>query len=270
ARVCGGGRLPAARPGRALKRDLPQREPARELRLEWQLGADLRLQLELALVVALMVARRGHERVVEAALEVVDEVERPPFLLEREHRSEQTVAVAAALERARHGVDRHDEVLEVGVAQDDPRVAVLVGGRLDGRAGIGRGARQQLLRVVDDLLEVRGRKRLEGNAGDVPVLEPKRRLESDLSRSHGEQPVTSRKLELPLATHQRIKKSHACDLGTRASAARPEAQTLRRAAGDGGDLYRRATLRTRAEPESRGERERVSAGSRPARRGRSA
>src|SRR3954470_15637812 len=215
----------------ALERDLPEREPALELRLEWQLRTDLGLQLELALGVALVVAGRRHERVVHAALEVVDEVERPALLLEREHRGEEPVAVTAALERARHRVDRDDEVLEVGVAQDDPRVAVLVRGGLDLRARVGRGAREELLGVVDDLLEVRGGKRLERDPRDVPMPQTERRLKSDLSSRHGKQPIPRRQLELPLATHQRIKKSHAFDL---TEAMQPTGSTRRSSgAGDG-------------------------------------
>src|SRR4051794_31640660 len=81
--------------GPTLQRDVPEREPALELGLERQLGPELRLQLELALVVALLRARRRHERVEEAALVVVDEVDRAALLLEGEDGGQHAVAVAA-------------------------------------------------------------------------------------------------------------------------------------------------------------------------------
>ena len=74
---------------------------------------------------------RGHERVVGAALEVVDEVERLAVLLEGEHGGQQAVAVAAALQLARDGVDRDHEVVEVRVLRIEPAVAELVLVRLD-------------------------------------------------------------------------------------------------------------------------------------------
>ena len=65
-----------------------------------------------------LVARRRHERVVGAALEVVDEVDALAVVVEGEDGGQQAVAVAAALELGRERVHRHDEVVEVGVAQD--------------------------------------------------------------------------------------------------------------------------------------------------------
>src|SRR5205823_789316 len=124
-------RQPEPKPGRTaeasrdLERNLPQREPPLQLLLHWQLLADLGLEPELVLGVPRLVPCR-HERVVGAALEVVDEVERLAAVLEREHGAEQTVAVAAALEVARHDVERDNEVLELDVLQDDPAVAALV------------------------------------------------------------------------------------------------------------------------------------------------
>src|ERR671914_1015244 len=85
----------------ALQRDLPEREPTRHVLLERQLVSHLGLQAQLALVVARLVALRRHERVVRAALEVVDEVDRAALFLEGEHRAQQAVTVALPLERRR-------------------------------------------------------------------------------------------------------------------------------------------------------------------------
>src|SRR4051794_3904426 len=194
--------------GPTLQRDVPEREPALELRLERQLGPELRLQLELALVVALLRARCRHERVEEAALVVVDEVDRAALLLEGEDGGQHAVAVAARLERGGDHVDRHHEVLEVVVAQDDPAVAVVVAGGLDGRAGVARLAAQELLRVADHLLEVGRRDRLEREAGDVAVLEAEPGLERDLRGGHREQAIARRDLQLAAAAEERVEKAH--------------------------------------------------------------
>src|SRR5437660_9437190 len=141
-------------------RNLPEREPARQLGLDRQLVRELPLELKLALVVALLVSRR-YERVPRPALEVVDEVDRAAVLLELEHRAQEPVAVAAALELAGDEVDRRDEVLELVAAQDDPPEAVLVVCDVDLGAGVLRRAAKQVLGVGDDLAEVAGRERLE-------------------------------------------------------------------------------------------------------------
>src|SRR3954469_42647 len=107
-----------------LDRHAPQREPALELGLDRQLAADLGLELELALDGTLLVAGGRDERVPEAPLVVVDEVDGLALVVvEDEDRGEQPVAVAAGLQRLGDRVDAHDEVLDVGVAQDHPAVA---------------------------------------------------------------------------------------------------------------------------------------------------
>src|SRR4051794_8125386 len=100
----GPGRAGARRAGPRhppLQGDLPGREPALELGLDRQLVPELRAQAQLVLVVARLPPAR-HERVPRAALEVVDEVHAAPAgdLLEREHRAQEPVAVAPALELA--------------------------------------------------------------------------------------------------------------------------------------------------------------------------
>src|SRR3954465_10630675 len=69
---------------RGLERDVPEREPTFELGLQRQGPPHLGLQPQLTLDVPLLRARRRHERVVEPALEVVDEVDGLAVLLERE------------------------------------------------------------------------------------------------------------------------------------------------------------------------------------------
>ena len=156
-----------------------------------------------------LLAGRGHERVERAALEVVDEVERPALLLEGEHRGQQAVAVAAALELGRDRVERDHQVLEVRVAQDQPAVAELVVGRLDLRAGVLGGAAQQLLGLLHDALEVGGAERLEDDPGRAAVLEAEPGLERDLRRGHREQPVGRGALQLALAAEERVEEAHA-------------------------------------------------------------
>src|SRR5215204_6323948 len=162
-----------------LKRDIPEREPAGHVLFPWQLGSKLGLDAQLALGVAGLLALRGHERVIGAALEVVDEVERLAVLLEGEHGGEHAVAVAGALELARDGVDRHHEVVEVLVLEHEPAVAVLVVVRLDLGAGVFGRAGQQLLGLLHDLLEVGGAERLEDDPRAAAVLEAKARIERD-------------------------------------------------------------------------------------------
>src|SRR5829696_7639930 len=194
-----------ARGGRRnLERDLPQREPAGDVLLEGQLGADLGLEPQLALGVAGVVARRRDERVVAAALEVVDEVDGLPLVLEREDRGEQAVAVAALLELRRDRVEGDDEVLEVWVAEDQPAVAVLVGRGLDGGAGVLGAGAQQVLGLLDDPVEVRGLERLEDDPCRGLVLEAEPGVERDLRRGHREQAVGRRALDpLPATAEQR-------------------------------------------------------------------
>src|SRR4051812_26203121 len=138
-----------------LDRHAPEREPALQLGLDGQLGADLRLDLQLALDAALLLSGRGDERVPEAPLVVVDEVDRlARVVLEDEDGGEQAVAVAAELQRLGDGVDPDGEVLDVGVAQDHPAVAEVVGARVDLRAGLLARRADDLLHVLDDLGEV--------------------------------------------------------------------------------------------------------------------
>src|SRR3954452_7628117 len=108
-----------------LQRDLPQREPACHVLLPRQLVGELGLESELALRVAALLAG-GDEGGESAALEVVDQVERLALSLEGEHRRQQPVAVATPLELGGNRVERHHQVLELAVAQDQPAVAELV------------------------------------------------------------------------------------------------------------------------------------------------
>src|SRR3954468_16261540 len=198
-----------AAPWLALQRDLPEREPALELGFDRQLVLELGLELELALVVARLVPGRGHERVVLAALEVVDEVDGLALLvLEREHGGQQPVAVAAARELGGDDVDRLDQVVEVGVAQNDPAVAELVVVGLDARAGVLGGAAQELLGVADDLLEVGRAERLEDDARGVLVLEPEPGLDRDVGRDHREDAIRRGPLQLLAPAEQGVEEAH--------------------------------------------------------------
>src|SRR5829696_9405007 len=83
-----------------LDRDPPQGEPALELRFHRELAADLGLEPQLALVVAALVAAGRHERVVGAALVVVDPVHgMVGGVAEGEDRAQDPLPVAAVLER---------------------------------------------------------------------------------------------------------------------------------------------------------------------------
>src|SRR5215210_7122289 len=90
-------RVEASPLGNLLERNIPEREPAGHVLFPWQLGAQLGLDAQLALGVArLLLPGGGHERVVAAALEVVDEVDRLALVREREHGGQQAVSVAGA------------------------------------------------------------------------------------------------------------------------------------------------------------------------------
>ena len=114
----------------------------------------------------------------------------------REHGAQHAVAVAAALDRGRDGVDADDEVLHVGVDEDHPAVAELVVGGGDGGAGLLAGALHDLLHVAHDALEVGGRERLEDDRGLAGGLELELHLELHVRRRHREQAVRGRLLEL--------------------------------------------------------------------------
>ena len=89
--------------------------------------------------------------------------------LELEDRGEELRAEALLLEALRDGVDRRDLILEIGVADDDPRVAELVLAALELRAGVGGDTVEQLLEVVLGADEVAGRERLEARLPPAPA-----------------------------------------------------------------------------------------------------
>src|SRR5215211_1425788 len=137
-------------PSGLLDRNVPEREPALELRLDGQLGTDLSLESQLPLGVALVVACR-HERIEQPALVVVDPVPpRTTGLLEGEDRAQDALAVTAGLQGARDRVDPHDQVLEVGVAEDHPPVAERVVAGLELAGSVARGGPYHLLHVGHD------------------------------------------------------------------------------------------------------------------------
>src|SRR5918994_2285086 len=202
-------RIRGVAPRMVSDRNAPEREPALELGLDGQVLTDLGLQPQLALVVALLLAARRHERIEGAALVVVDPVQRPVLLVaEGEHGGEDAVAVAAALDLVRDGVDTDHEVLEVGVADDHPAVAVLVVGALDAALVVGAGAAHDLLHVARQLLEVGGRERLEHDRRLARRAESERELHLHVRRRHREQAVGRGLLELALAAKD-VEEAHA-------------------------------------------------------------
>jgi hypothetical protein len=119
------------------------------------------------------------------------------------------ILVAAGLEAVVHRIDADDEVLDVGVADDDPAVAefVLVG--VDVEPRLLTRAAQDLLHVRDDGLEVAGGQRLEHDPGRAARRDLLRRVEVDIGRAHREQPVLGRRAgDLALA-EQGVEEAHA-------------------------------------------------------------
>src|SRR3954452_17440664 len=99
-------------------------EPALELGLEGELPAELRLQVELTRGVALLGARLD-EGVEVAALDLVDEADVLVARGEGEDGAEDLLAEAVLRERLRDDVDLGHGVLDLGVADHRPLVAVL-------------------------------------------------------------------------------------------------------------------------------------------------
>jgi hypothetical protein len=170
--------------------------------------ADLRLEPQLGLGVAALVAAGGDERVVRAALVVVDPVDVLVLrVAEREDGAEDALAVAAVLQRLGDDVDPDHEILEVLVREHHPAVAEAVVGAIHARAGVVPRAAEDLLHVGHDRLEVRGRERLEHDRRPAGALEPERHLERDRGGRHREQPALGRRLDLPLA-RQDVEQAH--------------------------------------------------------------
>src|SRR5207244_8623521 len=135
---------------RDLERRVEQAEPAGQVRLDRELLVELRLQLELLGVVAILLAR-GDERPESALLVAVDPVDRlavPELGLKLERRRQQLLAEAGLLQALADRVDGRHLVLEIGVANDDPLVAEVVGLALEPRAGLPRDRVEYLLQVV--------------------------------------------------------------------------------------------------------------------------
>ena len=116
-----------------------------------------------------------------------------------------------------------DEILEVGVVDDDPVEAVLVALALDLRARRLRDRVRQLVDVVERAPELAGRLRLERDRGRAGRLQPELGLERDRRGRQHEELVVLRLGEL-LAPEEDV----------------PETQVLRdRAAHLAGDLRER-------------------------------
>src|SRR5512132_2231877 len=122
----------------ALKRRVEDAEPAAQVLLHGKLLLELGLQLELLRVVALLVLAHGYERPERPPLVAVDPVDRMLTALELEDRGEELRPESLLLQALGHGVDRRHLILEIGIADDDPRVPERVLAPLELRAGRGR------------------------------------------------------------------------------------------------------------------------------------
>ena len=146
------------------------------------------LQPQLQGVVApASLARR--EGVEGAALVGVDEVHRPVLAGEAEDRAQQPLGEAALLQRQADHVDGGGQVVDVGVLDQHPREAVVVHLLAHGRAGLGRGAVQQLLDLAHEPLELARLDLLEADAGPAGREDARPRLERHGGGADGEQGV---------------------------------------------------------------------------------
>ena len=89
-----------------------------------------------------------------------------------------------------------DEILEIGVADDDPVVAVLVGLALDLRAARLRDRLDELVDVVERAPELTRRLRLERDRRGAGGLQPELGLQRDGGGRQREEPVFLRLGEL--------------------------------------------------------------------------
>src|SRR3954451_19974298 len=144
-----------------LNRRIENSEPPAQLGLDWQFRLQFRLQLELLGVVAILPLPSRHERPERSALVAIDPVDGVFPAVELEDGSEKLRAEALLLEPLRHGVDARHLILQIGVADDDPRVAERVVAALDLRPGVRSHALEQLLDVALCAHEIAGRERLE-------------------------------------------------------------------------------------------------------------
>src|SRR5438270_13339473 len=222
---------------RGSDRYSPQREPALELGLHRQFGAHLRLELQLALGQALLRARGiRHERVPEAALVVVDEVDATLLgVVEGEHGAQQPLSVTRGLDRARHRVDADGEVFDAGrlrgIAQDHPAVAVAVVFGRDARPAVSAGGLDDLFHVAQRRFELARRERLEDDRGRSRGLDLVLGLERDVGGGDREQAVGRRTLHL-MAAREDVAQPH---VSRRSAAGTPTARAPRGAArGAGG------------------------------------
>src|SRR5205085_10598309 len=161
-----------------------------------QLVLELRLQLELLGVVAFLVAAGGDERPECAALVAVDPIDRMLAAVEAEGGCEQLRAEAASLELAADDVDARDDILQVGVADDQPLEAEAVRAPLDLRAGLLRRRVQELPHVRVGLGELARRERLVDDRPRAAELQAGVRLERDRGGRKREEPLLGRRLEL--------------------------------------------------------------------------
>src|SRR3954453_176762 len=119
-----------------LERRIKDPEPAGQIRLDRQLLLQLGLELELLGVVALLALAGGNEGPERTPLVAVDPVHGRLAALELEHRREELASETRLLETLRDRVDPGHLVFQVGVPDDDPRVAEGILAALELRTGL--------------------------------------------------------------------------------------------------------------------------------------
>src|SRR4051812_45768358 len=191
-----------------LERRIEDPEPAGQIRLDRQLLLELGLELQLLGVVSLLALAGRNEGPEGTPLVAVDPVHGLLAALELEHRSEELASETRLLEPLRDRVDRGDLVLQVRVADDDPRVAEGVLPALELRARLSGYSLQQLLQVVLGTHEVAGRERLEDHPSRASGTQAELRVERDGSGAQGKQALARRTGEL-LLPEERVSEPHA-------------------------------------------------------------
>src|SRR5215210_4144101 len=174
-------------------------EPAGQVFFDRELFFELGLQLELLGVVALLPLARRDEGPERTALVAVDPVHGMRAAVEAEDGRQELPAEALLFQTRRDSMHGGDLVLELRIADDDPRESERVLAALELRGGPDGDAVEQLLQIVLGTHEVAGRQRLEADRARARRSQPQIRLQRHGGRRQREQALARGSRELFLA-----------------------------------------------------------------------
>src|SRR6266566_3846641 len=191
-----------------LERSVEDAEPAGQVWLHRELLLQFGLELQLLRVVSLPVLARRDEGPERASLVAVDPVDRVLPPVELEHGGEELRPESLLLQALRHRMDRRHLILEVGITDDDPRVAEGVFAPLELRPGPAGNSVEELLQIVLSAHELTGRERLEDDPARAGTAQTELGVERHRRRRQREEPFSRRPGELFLA-EQDVAQAHA-------------------------------------------------------------